>query len=143
MKRKTDQKTERSFLGTGWSFPPQFVKGENSVKMVSEEEDIQQSLFILLNTSCGERFLHPRFGCNLHDYLFETLDTGLKTYIEDLIRTAILNYESRITFLSADIVEIPKKNLLEITIEYIIRATNTRNNFVFPFYLSEGTELIK
>ena len=30
---------------------------------------------------------------------------------------------------------------LTILLEYRIRATNTRNNVVFPFYLAEGTLL--
>ena len=30
----------RSFLGTGWSFPPNFTKEDRGIKMVSEEDDI-------------------------------------------------------------------------------------------------------
>ena len=28
-----------------------------------------------------------------------------------------------------------------VEIEYIVRATNSRFNFVFPYYINEGTEL--
>ena len=41
---------KKSFLGTGWSFPPQFNKNTGSVSMVSDEEDIKQSLNIYFNT---------------------------------------------------------------------------------------------
>ena len=30
---------DRSFLGTGWSFPPTFTEGGAGVEMVSEAED--------------------------------------------------------------------------------------------------------
>ncbi len=136
-----NKKLNTSFLGTGWNFPPYFERGDNSVRMITEEEDIRQSLEILLGTSCGERFLRPDFGCNLRDYLFEPLDTGLKTYIEDLINVAILYYEPRIKFLSIEVTPVLADNLLEINIHYIIKSTNTRSNYVYPFYLNEGTEL--
>ena len=37
---------KKSFLGTGWSFPPEFTKNPCRVAMVSDDEDIKQSLKI-------------------------------------------------------------------------------------------------
>lgn len=37
---------KKAFLGVGWSFPPEFKTGQNSVKMISDEEDIKSSLQI-------------------------------------------------------------------------------------------------
>ena len=42
------------FLGRGWSFPPRFTPGGAAVAMVSDEEDIQQSLGLLFATRRGE-----------------------------------------------------------------------------------------
>ncbi len=66
-----------SFLGTGWAFPPAFDNESASVEMVSNYEDIKQSLDILLSTSLGERVMQPDYGCNLTDYIFESLNSTL------------------------------------------------------------------
>lgn len=131
----------RSFLGTGWSFPPTFRIDAGQVDMVSDETDIQQSLHILLTTTLGERLLRPRYGCDLRAYLFEPLDTALVTYIHDLVATAILYFEPRITLLNLDLTDEPLEGRLLIELSYRIRATNARANAVFPFYKGEGSDV--
>lgn len=130
-----------SFLGTGWGFPPTFDRTTNRLVLSSDEEDIRQSLQILLSTRLGERVMLPEYGCALDEMLFETLTTTIKTYIQGLIRTAILRFEPRIELLS---VELDETNELEgkvlILVEYKIRATNTRANLVFPYFKNETTE---
>jgi uncharacterized protein len=130
--------TLKSFLGTGWGFPPQFSKNSTCVEMLSDEEDIRSSLEILLSTRPGERVMRPDYGCNLEELVFEPLTTTFKTYIIDLIQTAILYYEPRI---DVDKIDLDDTGELEgrilISIEYTIRSTNSRFNFVFPFYKNE------
>lgn len=131
----------KSFLGRGWSFPPQFIKSSEEVKMLEGEDDIQSSLEILLSTRLGERIMVPDYGCNLDDMLFQSLDLTLKTYVIDLIRTAILYYEPRINV--NEIKLFPDRDtegLLLIDIDYTIRTTNSRRNMVYPFYKGEGNE---
>ncbi len=133
---------EQSFLGRGWSFPPEFSKESREVKMLEDEADIKSSLQILLSTRLGERVMVPGYGCNLEDMLFNPLNLTLKTYVIDLIRTAILYHEPRIDVSKIDIDLSDELNgVLLIDIEYIIRATNSRMNMVFPFYKEEGNEL--
>lgn len=131
-----------SFLGTGWSFPPRFEKRANKVALVSDEEDIKESLMILLSTRPGERVMNPLYGCNLDDLLFAPLNLTLKTYVADLIETAILYFEPRIDL---DKVQISENNDLEgellIELDYRIRSTNTRRNLVYPFYRGEATDI--
>ncbi len=79
-----------SFLGTGWSFPPQFSKTEKASKLISNEEDIKNSLVVLLATRVGERIMQPKYGCNLEVLLFEPIDTTLKTYIKDYINIFLI-----------------------------------------------------
>jgi len=85
-----------SFLGTGWSFPPSFNAQTGAVTMTSDEEDIQLSLQILLSTRRGERVMEPTYGCNLDEMVFEPVNNTFKTYIAEMIRTAILYFEARI-----------------------------------------------
>ena len=133
---------KKSFLGTGWTFPPEFIKTSKETVMISNEEDIKSSLHILLTTKLGERVMLPEYGCNLEELLFEELNRTLITYVSELIETAILYHEPRIDVIRIDITETdPLEGKLVITIEYKVRATNSRNNFVFPFYKEEGTDL--
>lgn len=133
---------KRSFLGRGWAFPPEFVKARRETKMISNEEDIKSSLHVLLTTKLGERVMLPNYGCNLEELLFESLNRTLVTYTTDLIKTAILYHEPRIEVLKIDISESdPLEGKLIIAIDYLVRATNSRNNVVFPFYKEEGTDI--
>ena len=138
---KDRKRTQQSFLGTGWAFPPAFTRGPQSVVMVSNNEDIHQSLEILLTTSVGERFLRPNYGCDLRRYLFEPLDEGLVAYIRDLVNNAILYHEPRIRLTNLTLTSRANEGTLLIELEYVIRSTNSRQNFVFPFYKDEGTDI--
>ena len=110
--------------------------------MVSEEEDIHQSLQILLSTRKGERIMVPDYGCNLDEMVFETMTTTFKTYIREMIRTAILFYEARIDLKTVKIDDSREvEGVILIILEYIVRTTNSRFNFVYPYYKKEGTEL--
>jgi uncharacterized protein len=130
----------KSFLGTGWDFPPFFTKSPAETAMLSDAEDIQSSLEILLSTRQGERVMRPDYGCNLDELVFEPLTTTFKTYIQDLIMTAILYHEPRIEVNKIDLDDSGDlEGRITISIEYTIRATNTRFNFVFPFYKKEQT----
>ena len=112
--------------------------------MVSDEADVQSSLEILLTTRPGERIMRPDYGCNLDELLFEPLTTTFKTFIKDLVTTAILYHEPRIEVNKIDIDETDElEGRVVIAIEYTIRSTNSRYNFVFPFYRNEGTEITK
>lgn len=128
-----------SFLGRGWGFPPQFQKTGKEVVMLSDEEDIQSSLEILLSTRVGERIMQPGYGCNLDVLLFEPVTLTLQTYIKDLVFTAIYLYEPRISPENVELNVLENEGLIEVDVEYLIRATNARHNLVYPFYLGEAT----
>jgi uncharacterized protein len=128
------------FLGRGWSFPPSFSRESATTSTVSEAEDIQESLRILLSTAPGERIMVPQYGCALWQMVFERLDTTLLTRIQDVVRRAILHWEPRITTDRVDVrADSGVAGLVRIDITYTIRATNSRSNFVYPFYVNEGT----
>jgi phage baseplate assembly protein W len=131
-----------SFLGTGWSFPPSFDIEIGTVEMVSEEEDIRQSLNILLSTSLGERVMQPKYGCNLTDYLFEPLNSSVIGYIKDLVEHAILFYEPRILAEKIEVTAQDSFDIIEgrftISVEYVIPETNSRFNYVYDYYKNEA-----
>jgi len=129
---------DKSFLGRGWSFPPTFDSSAREIVMLDGEDDIKSSLEILLSTALGERVMQPKYGCNLSDLLFEPVTTTLQTELQNKIQVAILFFEARIDVQKISLV--PQNNVngvLLISIDYIVRSTNSRGNLVYPFYLSE------
>jgi uncharacterized protein len=127
------------FLGTGWSFPPTFNDVSGDVQLTSMLDDIKASLAILLSTSIGERLMQPGYGCNLNRFLFEPIDSNLISYMEKMIKDAIFYHEPRIR---PEKIVVDSSYYLEgkimITVEFTVSATNSRYNFVYPYYLNEG-----
>jgi phage baseplate assembly protein W len=115
---------------------------KNTVIMTSDEVDIQYSLQILLSTSKGERVMEPDYGCNLDEMLFEPMTTTFKTYISEMVKTAILYYEARIDLNSVQVDDSQDaEGIILLVINYTVRTTNSRFNYVFPYYKNEGTEI--
>jgi len=110
--------------------------------MVSEDDDIWQSLRILFGTVPGQRVMQPRYGCALRRMVFENLNESTLTEIRELIRQAILFHEVRIDLLDieVEVVDAPE-GLLRLRLDYLIRSTNTRSNVVYPLYLQEGSHV--
>jgi uncharacterized protein len=134
---------EQSFLGTGWSFPPNFTRGGAEVELVAGTEDIHQSLQILFATRMGERVMQDAFGCDLDYALFEEIDQGLINTLTSISSDAILYHEPRISMDNLDISEsADQPGLLLIRIDYTVRSTNSRFNMVYPFYVNEATSPI-
>lgn len=131
-----------TFLGRGWSFPPTFDNELGTVQMLEYEADVASSLEILLGTMRGERIMVPHYGCNLDELIFESLDTRMKTLMIDKIESAILYHEPRIEL---EKVTLDGSRELEgivlIEIVYRVKTTNSRFNFVYPYYKQEGTDI--
>jgi len=131
-----------TFLGRGWSFPPKFNRSLRGVEMLEYEADVASSLEVLLGTMRGERVMLPQYGCNLDELVFESLDTRIKTLMEDKIESAILYHEPRIELEKVRIDDSrDSEGVVLIEVIYRIRTTNTRFNFVYPFYKLEGTDI--
>jgi phage baseplate assembly protein W len=130
-----------AFLGKGWSFPPEFFQNGAEVEVVFGEEDIRQSLKILLSTSLGERTMFSRYGCELSRFLFEEIDQSLVNSLRSIVEDSILSYEPRIQTDNVDVDQSETDpGLILISINYTIRSTNNRYNLVYPFYLNEANQ---
>ncbi|MDC8760337.1 GPW/gp25 family protein [Janthinobacterium fluminis] len=137
---------DHSFLGRGWAFPPTFSKDERAgggrAAMAAGEDDIRQSLFILLSTAPGERVMRPEFGCGIKTHVFDNVHDGTLAEIKDLIERAILFFEPRITLNDIEVSDLEIGNgRLDISLHYTVRMTNTRSNMVYPFYFVEGSNV--
>lgn len=108
--------------------------------MCAAEADIIDSLRILFSTRPGERIMHPDYGCRLADLVFEPMDTRTRVAIEVAVTRAVQFFEARINLSRVEVtVGDWEEGRLEILLAYVIRATNSRHNMVFPFYIEEGT----
>ncbi len=131
---------QTSFLGKGWGFPPGFSQDGQDVHCVAEQQDIQQSLQILLNTAQGERIMREDFGCDLQRFMFEEISQSMVNNMTRLITDAVLYYETRIVVNAINVDESSQtQGLLMIAIDYTVRSTNSRFNMVYPFYLNEAS----
>ena len=132
----------KTFLGTGWGFPPTFKKGLNGVEMVSSEEDILQSLTILFSTKLGERVMLSDYGTELPNLQFEPGTVTFESLIIEQTKSAIVEFEPRIVVEDITL-DTARRNegVIDILVEYVIPQINSRNNVVFPFYLQEGTSI--
>jgi len=132
---------DTKFLGTGWGFPPAFNPRTREAVMVTQREDVEESLRILLSTSPGERVMHPTYGCGLQRMVFENIDESRLTEIRSMVERAVLYFEPRV-ILQDVLIDTDEmfNGLLRLRLDYIIRTTNTRHNLVYPLYLAEGTQ---
>jgi phage baseplate assembly protein W len=136
------EEKDKRFLGKGWGFPPVFDPHTANIELVEEEEDIRQSLIILISTIPGERVMQPLFGCDIHSMVFKNINTNTITQIKDMISMAIIRYEPRIDVENIEAVRNEyERQRLDIKIIYTVRTTNIRTNIVYPFYFIEGTDL--
>jgi uncharacterized protein len=128
-------------LGSGLAFPLT-VDRRGGIALVSGREDIEQALRLILGTAPGERPMRPEFGCEIHELVFDTIDAATVGRIETAINAAIVRWEPRIEVTAIDFdLSRMAEGRLEITIGYVIRATNQAHNLVYPFYVIPAEEM--
>lgn len=128
----------QSFLGQGWAFPLHFYRESGTVNLASQEEDVEQSLLILLQTRLGERAMRPNWGASPQDMIFETLNVTTANLMLTSIEKAIREEEPRVEVISTDITPRIYEGAVDIEIDYRIISTNSRYNLVYPFYINEA-----
>ena len=129
----------KAFLGRGWSAPIALDPRTGLVQSVQYEDDIRQSILIILMTAPGERMMRADFGCGIHDLVFTSLDSTTIQLIGSSIGDAMRRWEPRIELLNVTVDEAAtSEGMLLVQLEYQVRRTNQLGNLVFPFYFKEG-----
>jgi phage baseplate assembly protein W len=130
--------SSQAFLGTGWAFPVS-LDGSRAIAAVSDEEDVRQSIRIILGTGRGERVMRPDFGAGLHDFLFAPSNFATTEALRVRVEESLIDWEPRIELEQVSVVPAADDgSRLDIEVVYRVRSTNTRHNLVYPFYLEEG-----
>lgn len=97
----------------------------NDIKVSYDEIAIRNSLRNLFNTRPGQRFLFPRYGLDLNQFLFEQVTEENGQVIGELIVKSIEKYEPRIVVSNVNVVTDPDNNAYEISIVVRIPILNT------------------
>ena len=128
----------KKFLGTGIKFPPAIDLGTGRFMMSSEEQNVKESVYLILMTQRGERWLEPNFGSNLMSYTFMDTSVTMLNIMANSLRSILLEQEPRISNVDVEVDPEVKDGCLFVTIQYTVAETNTQDNLVFPFYLNAG-----
>lgn len=130
------------FLGRGWKFPLQIDKKTGHIAMVSYEEDIKESIGIILNTYLGERVMRADFGTNVADFVFDPLNQLTIQNVSGSLETQLQTQEPRVRDVTVETEgsNDPFTGRIVFNISYTVRSTNNRYNHVYPFYMDEGNQ---
>lgn len=136
-----EREQAKEFLGIGWKFPPEVDRVTGRIQVSGYEENVAESIRIILMTRKGERMMNPEFGCGLFNYMFGETDYTTLVQMEQEVEDALIRWEPRITDLKVHIqVDERQSARLNIHISYLVRSTNNPYNLVYPFYLNEGND---
>jgi uncharacterized protein len=122
-------------IGRGWAYPAA-IDPAGGVRLVSGSAEIEGALRMILSTAPGERVMRPDFGCAIWEQVFAPVNANTLGLVEHHVREAIVHWEPRIVLDSVRAVAAgTDHSMIEIRIEYQIRATNDHRNLVYPFYV--------
>lgn len=127
----------REFLGVGWAFPVRLDK-EGAFEYAAYEESVRQSIWTILGTAKGERVMRPELGCGIYDLVFEVNDAATAGKVVQAVRDALLAFEPRIDVRDVQVRPEQEGEVMLISIDYQVRATNNAFNLVYPFYLERS-----
>jgi phage baseplate assembly protein W len=131
---------DRDFLGRGLRFPVS-LNLNGGVSTSQLEENVRQSIFVILGTAPGERINRAQFGCQIHDLMFAPNNDLTAARAEVFCEEAIYKFEPRVEKVACRAAANPDEpNRLDVRIEYVIAGKNERRNLVFPFYLRTEDE---
>jgi hypothetical protein len=125
-----------NFLGVGFKFP--FSVGPNGgIQLSKYEQNIEESVRIIIGTALGERQMRPLWGCRIHDFVFAPNNTSTQTLVGYHVEEALAKFEFRIRDIQVEAMPDPDQaERILVDVRYTIRATNSIHNLVFPFYLT-------
>jgi phage baseplate assembly protein W len=122
-------------------FDLQFRRHPSTGKLLMKKDDdsVKQALKNLILTNRYERPFLPEYGGNIRSRLFDNFDTISASDYENLIETAIRNYEPRASIDGEErpvrVTESPDTNELNVTIRF--RNATTLNELVLDINLNK------
>jgi hypothetical protein len=128
------------FIGSGWGFPMR-TDATGSIALVSHSREIEESIRLILGTAFGERPMRPDYGCEIHDYVFSSINPDMTSRIAVAVRESLIRWEPRIAVKDVIVTIDPQdQTVVYIDVRYAVGDTNDPRNLVFPFYTIPSEE---
>jgi uncharacterized protein len=122
------------FIGSGLSFPLK-TTASGAIALVSHDQELRESIRLILGTAYGERPMRPEFGCGIHDLVFAPSNSTTAGEAAYEVRRSLNRWEPRI---EVDEVKVSydQQNtaMMYVSITYKVKGANDPRNLVFPFY---------
>jgi len=111
-------RVSRAFKDINLSFEPHPVTKD--LPILRNENAIRRSVRNLVETIPTERFFNSLLGSEVRSSLFEFVDYGTASIIEDQILTTIENFEPRVANVQVEVEPIPDENTFNVTVIFDI-----------------------
>lgn len=112
------------------------ISPRGGIETVAATASVRQAILLLLSTLPGERVMRPDYGCELHRLLFAPNDDTTAGLAIFYVRRALERWEPRIEIMQLDANRHPERaELLEVTLEYRVRATRQVDRLAFTVSL--------
>ena len=112
------QRVSRSFKDISLSFDPHPITKD--LPVLKNENAIRRSVRNLVQTIPGERFFNPLLGSSVYESLFDLVDFGSSSLIEQEIITTIENFEPRVNNVQVQVDPRPDRNNFDVTVYFDI-----------------------
>ena len=112
------KRVSRVFKDISLSFTPHPVTKDLTI--LKNENAIKKSVRNLVQTIPTERFFNSVLGSEVRDSLFEFVDFGTASVIQDQILNTIENFEPRVDDVSVEVEPRPDTNEFEVTVFFNI-----------------------
>ena len=112
------QRISRAFKDISLSFEPHPVT--KALPILKNENAIRRSVRNIVETIPTERFFNSLLGSDVRRSLFEFVDFGTASVIQDQIEIAINNFEDRVENLIVQVDPIADENTFNVTVIFDI-----------------------
>jgi len=112
------QRISRAFKDISLSFEPHPVTKD--LPILKNENAIRRSVRNIVETIPTERFFNSLLGSDVRRSLFEFVDFGTASVIQDQIEIAINNFEERVENLIVQVDPIADENTFNVTVIFDI-----------------------
>ena len=108
----------RSFKDISLSFEPHPVTKD--LPILKNERAIARSVRNIVETIPTEKFFNSVFGSDVYRSLFDFVDFGTASIIQEQIKTSLHNFERRINNVKVEVEPRPDDNNFEVTVIFDI-----------------------
>ncbi len=114
----------------GWKFPIQVDEATGKIKTVEDNENIKQSIRVILGTQLHERKIVPNFGTDLRSYMFEVVDPTFVSTLKRSIQSSLEMWQEHIDELYVGVnASSGAVSKVEVNIDYITDLEPTQERF--------------